>query len=138
MNKNLIIKIWVICTIVLFIGISNSSSAANINKNLDGKSNKIYKSKSFDNYKEIITYIDGYVYGFKINGIGFLFNVEMWGVDRTIDMHGYRDPIFPLGESNFFVSSDLVIASHFIGTWRQVTVDTYSINGIALGNVDWE
>jgi hypothetical protein len=62
----------------------------------------------------------------------------MWGIDRTINMHGYRYPLFPLGESEFVVSTDHVIAPRFIGICYPVTVDLYGVKGIAFGNIEWE
>ena len=94
-------------------------------------------SSQTDNYTELITFIDAFAYGFKIKGIGLGFHIEIWGVDRTIDLEGYRYPLFPLGESNFVVSADHVIVSHFVGIWYPVTVDTYAVKGIALGNIDY-
>ncbi len=124
--------------VISFIGLSNVSYAADVNKIVDDESKKNPEVKPFDNYTEIITYIEAYVYGFKIKGFGVLYHVEMWGVDCTIDMNGCRVPLFPLGESNFCVSSNHVLAPHFMGIWWQVSVDTYSIKGVAIGNIEWE
>jgi len=137
MKENLLSKTLAIAIIILFFGVSVVSSAVDINKNVDDEYNENSKSKPFDSYTEIFTYISAHVYGIKLKGIGLLFNVEIWGVDSTIDMQGYRYPLFPLGESHFVVSADHVIAPHFIGICYPVTVDTYGVIGIAIGNIEW-
>jgi hypothetical protein len=132
-------KLLIVGFILLFVSISVHPSNAlyeNYTKDVDNKSGTS-ENKTNDEFKEIITFIDGYVDGFKIKGIGIPFNIEMWGVDQTIDIYGYRKPLFPIGESHFFISSDHVIAPYFIGICWQVTVDTYSIKGIAFGNIEW-
>jgi hypothetical protein len=90
------------------------------------------------NSVELITFIDAFAYEFKIERIGLGVHIEIWGVDRTIDLEGYRYPIFPFGQSNFVVSTDHVIAPRFIGIWYPITVDTYGVKGFALGNVEWD
>ena len=135
MKRKLYGKILGVVIIILFVGVS--VSFAYDNNNLDEQTYKNTKSETFDNFIEVFTKVDAQVYGFKLKGLGFLFHIELWGVDETIVLIGYRYPIFPISESAFSVWTDHAIIHNFIGRWEQVTVDTYSVKGVALGNIEW-
>ncbi|KYK30191.1 hypothetical protein AYK20_04515 [Thermoplasmatales archaeon SG8-52-1] len=140
MGKKIMIAIIII--IITLIPTSLPVNSTQLSNNLISEKNiYIYNNNEIeplDQYKEIFTFIDAYVYGFNLKGIGPFYYIELWGVDCTIDIQGYRYPLFPIVDSHFVVSADHVIAPNFIGIYYPVTVDTYSVIGIALGNIEWD
>ena len=130
-----------IIIIISLISTSLPVNSTQISNNfIDGKTIYVYDNNEIeplDQYKEIFTFIDAYVYGFNLKGIGPFYYIELWGVDDTIDIRGYKSPLFPIIDSHFFVSTNHVIAPQFIGIYYHVTVDTYSVIGIAFGNIEW-
>ena len=137
MKKNLFCKLLTVGIIVLSIGACFVSSANDKNKKIYEETYVNTNSVAFDNFTEFFTKVDAHVYGIKLKGISLLFQIELWGVDKTIDLTGYRYPVFPLRESAFSVSTDYAIIHNFIGRWEQITVDTYAVWGVAIGNIDW-
>ena len=139
MRNTLFKKGLVVGIIILLVGVSVLSSVSSRYLSVSNKKtiNDINEIETSDDYTEIFTFIDAYVYGLNLKGIGPIYYIELWGVDNTIDIQGYKSPLFPIINSHFVVSTDHVIAPQFIGIYYHVTVDTYSVKGIAFGNIEW-
>jgi hypothetical protein len=131
-------KLMVFGISFLFLILSISSSAADINKNIKIRTIEKSEIKPLDNNMEIITYITGWgdPSNVTFKGFGQLY-FEMWE-EKGISIEGLKYPLFPLKESKFSETCKHVIAPCFILLYY---VDYYGacfVIGIALGNIEWD
>ena len=130
MKKNLLIIS--ICIVILLIPIS---SAVDINTDVDDEARENFEIEPLDDYEEIITFIDGTCNDVSSKGIWIKRDVIFQAGGTTgFEISGYYRPWNHFNEINvIYIHIPLylgVIFSHPGGT-------TYSIWGIALGDIEW-
>ena len=130
MKKHLLIIC--ICIVILLIPIS---SAIDINTDVDDEAIKNFYTEPLNDYKEIITFIDGTCNDVTSKGIYIKRDVIFQAGETTwLEISGYYRPWNHFNEINvIYIHAPLfigVIFPHPGGT-------TYSIWGIALGDIEW-
>ena len=137
-------KVLVIGIILLFISVSFLSFVSS--KEVSFYYNNITKNnvnnELFDDNEEIITRITGWIYieDYKDDWAPIR-KVELWDsgyVNTYLKISGYKKPIFPLNNSQFNANPKHIIAYRFIGWIFQYDRCYCLVDGIAIGNIDWE
>ena len=118
--------------IVLLIPIS---SAIDINTDVDDESEENYEIKPLDDYKEIITFIDGTCKDVTSKGIYIKRDVTFQGGEDTgLKISGYYRPWNHFNEKNvIYIHAPIFIGALFF----HPSGLAYSIWGFALGDIEW-
>ena len=128
---------FVICFILLFLGVSATSSGIDVNTNFENELREKTEIGGADDYKEIITFINVDVWEVKGKGLAFIwFDVEI------IARSGFPFVIWGLkrfdGDGLFFREKvDYLKAPFFIGFIFSQPPKFASATGIAYGNIEW-
>lgn len=121
-----------ICIVILLIPIS---SAIDINTDVDDEARKNFEAEPLDEHKEIITLIDGTCNDVTSKGIYIKRDVILQGGGTTsLEISGFYRPWNHFNELNvIYIHAPLFIGSIF----SHPGGSTYSIWGIALGDIEW-
>ena len=139
-SKGLVVGI-----IAILVGVSVLSSVSS--KDISSSMGRILEDNAeialWDNNKEIITHITGYVWFEDIiwSGNGLISQLELWDrgyEDTNIRIIGFKKPLYPLYESYFKTNPSHIIASRFFGLSFPYEEFYVYIRGFAFGNIEWE
>ena len=133
-KNNFLKKGIIIGMIILFIGVS-VSSAVDINKNFDDRSIKNTEIKSYEDQKEIISFLSGFCSMYQSKGL-IIRNVTFhcFDVDTNITIKSITSFI----PFNYYkiIAYNNVTAPHFRGRIRGIGRE-YMLSGIAFGDITW-
>ena len=136
MKNSWFTKSIVTVILLLFIGIVVLSSVSS-------KDVSVFNDIMLDdNNEEVLTRITAFVMldDIKSNN-GLIVNIELWDSgfeDSSIDIFGFKKPLYPLRESFFKEKPKHLIAPQFIGLILPVENLYVYVIGYALGNIEWE
>ena len=113
------------------------TSAVNIISDVNDESEENYEIKSLDDYKEIITFIDGTCNNVTSKGIYIKRDVTFQGGEDTgLKISGYYRPWNHFNEINvIYIHAPIYIGVIFPHPPEGLS---YSIWGFALGDIEWE
>jgi hypothetical protein len=120
--------------IFFFVGVNYISSAINVNKNKENNLFINYVEHITDTENEILTIISGVCLSYDIHNNGLIRNVTIWGLSDSIDIEGWKYPLF----THFFERATVIHTSKFIGYfYEHPWGGDYTVKGIAIGNIEW-
>ena len=144
MKNNWLKKSIVTVILLLFIGVSVLSSVSS--EDVSASNDIILEDKNEigleDNNEEVLTRITAFVMldDIKSNN-GLIVNIELLDSgfeDSSIDIFGFKKPLYPLRESFFKEKPKHLIAPQFIGLTIPVENLYVYVIGYAFGNIEWE